>query len=188
LIEQIAVGAMDFDAIEACGHGVLGAFAERLDDAWDLIGFERARNRIGTLGAQKAHMAFRSDRARRDGKRAVVIARIGNAPDMPELEEYSPTRLMHPVGDQTPARDLLLRPDAGRMRIADAERRHRSRFGDDESRRSALDVIVAHQGVGDAPSTVRSIARERGHEDAVGKPKIADGDWVKERRHETDAS
>ena len=68
-------------------------------------------------------MPFRADRARANGKRAAVIDGIGDAPDVPELEKHAPARAMHALHDLAPALDLLVRPHAGGVRIADALRR-----------------------------------------------------------------
>ena len=54
LIEQVAVGSVEFDAIEAGELGVLGAATEGFDDARDLAGFERSWSNEGTLRAEKA--------------------------------------------------------------------------------------------------------------------------------------
>ena len=43
LVEQIAVGAMDLDAVEAGRLGVLRALAEGLDDRRDFVASQRAR-------------------------------------------------------------------------------------------------------------------------------------------------
>ena len=51
LVEKIAVRAVDLDAVEARGLGVLGALSERLDDARDFLGLERARHDEGLLRA-----------------------------------------------------------------------------------------------------------------------------------------
>ena len=57
LVEQVAVGAVDLDAVEARALGVLRALAERLDDAGDLAGLERARRLVGGLRPEQAHVA-----------------------------------------------------------------------------------------------------------------------------------
>ena len=45
LVQQVAVGAVQLDAVETGGLRILGALAELLDDAADLAGLERARGR-----------------------------------------------------------------------------------------------------------------------------------------------
>ena len=54
LVEEIAVGSVEFDAVEAGELGVLCAAAEGFDDAFDLGGFEGARSDEGALRAEEA--------------------------------------------------------------------------------------------------------------------------------------
>ena len=102
-----------------------------------------------------------------------MIARIGDAPDVPDLKEDAPAGAMHALDDRAPALDLLGGPDAWRMRIADAGGRDGGRLGKDEAGSRALLVIVAHHRVRNAPRTGRPVARQRRHENAVGKLQIA---------------
>ena len=71
---------------------------------------------------------------------------------MPELEDDLAAGAMDAVGDETPARDLILGPDARRVRIADPLLADRSRLRDDEAGRGALDVIVRISGFGTRPA------------------------------------
>ena len=64
LIQQIAVRAMQFDAVEPRRLGVDRALAVSLDDGGDFFGFQRARHDIITLGPQQADMPFRRQGAR----------------------------------------------------------------------------------------------------------------------------
>jgi hypothetical protein len=47
LLDQMAVGAMDFDAVESDLHRVACGLLECLDDAWDFACFQRARRLVG---------------------------------------------------------------------------------------------------------------------------------------------
>jgi hypothetical protein len=49
LVQQIAVGAVQFDAVKACLLGVGGAQPISCDDAFDFITFEGARGGIFNL-------------------------------------------------------------------------------------------------------------------------------------------
>jgi hypothetical protein len=46
LVEQVAVGAVDFHAVETGGLGVLGTGAVGVDDVGDFSGFQGARGRV----------------------------------------------------------------------------------------------------------------------------------------------
>ena len=48
LIEQIAIGAMDFDAVKSGGQRIRGAALEVFDDPWNFCKLERAR--LGDIG------------------------------------------------------------------------------------------------------------------------------------------
>src|SRR3984885_4908482 len=164
---------MNLDPVEPGRFRVLGAAAVGLDDIRKLLGLEGAWRDIRSLRTQQAHGSFRRDRARPNGKSAVVIARIGDAPDVPDLKEYAPAGAVHALDDVTPAFGLLVGPDARRMRIAYARGRDGGRLGKDEASGRALDIIVAHQHVRNPPWAGRPVARQRRHEDAVGNLKIA---------------
>jgi hypothetical protein len=183
LVEQIAVRTMNFDAVEPCLFRVLGAVTIGLDDVRKLLGLQGARRDIRPLRTQQAHVSFRRDRARGNGKGTVVINGIGDAPDVPELKEDSPACSVHALDDRAPALDLLVGPDAGGVRITDARGRDRGRLGKDEAGGRALHIIVAHQRVRNAARTGRSVARQRRHEDAVGNFQIANLEGVEQGGH-----
>ena len=122
LVEEIAVGAVDFDAVEPCALGVLGAAAIFGNDAGNFAEIERARHDVVAHRAHQADVAFRRDGAGRDRQCASEIVGMRDASDMPELQEDGPTCRVHGFRDALPARDLFLRPDARRIGIADAHR------------------------------------------------------------------
>jgi hypothetical protein len=102
-----------------------------------------------------------------------MIDRIGDTPDVPELQKHTPARRMHAVNNLAPALDLFVGPHAGGVRIANACGRDGSRFGNDEAGGSALRVIVAHHRVRNPPWAGRTVARQGRHENAVGNLHIA---------------
>jgi hypothetical protein len=183
LVEQIAVRAVDLDAVEAGRLGVLGPAPIGLDDARNLLGFKGSRRDVSTLRAHQAHVALRRDRARRDRKRAIMIDGVRDPPDMPELEQHAPASRVHALDNLSPALDLFVRPDAGGVRIADPLRRDRCRFGNDEAGGGALHVIFAHERVRNSALASRPVARQRGHENAVWKLEVADSERVEEGGH-----
>jgi hypothetical protein len=61
LVEEVAVGSMKLDAVEASELGVLRAAAKGLDDGFDLRDFEGARSDEGTLRAKVADGAGGGD-------------------------------------------------------------------------------------------------------------------------------
>src|SRR5690606_35225507 len=68
LIQQIAVGAVQFHAVEARRFRVFRAGAERLDDAGNFRKLQGARRHERTLRAQQTDVSLRGDGARSHGK------------------------------------------------------------------------------------------------------------------------
>jgi hypothetical protein len=183
LVEQVAVRAVDLDAVKAGRFGVLGAVAKSLDDFRNFLGLQRARRDIRPLRANQAHMPLGGERAWRNRQRPVLVDRIGDAPDMPELEEHAPAGAMHALHDFAPTLDLLVGPNAGGVRIADAGGGDRRRLGNDQAGGRALRVIFAHHRIRNASWAGRSIARQGREDNAVGKFQIADLQRVKQGGH-----
>ena len=179
LVEEVAIGAMDFHSVEAGGLRIPRAFAVCFDDAGNLADFQGPRDNEWALRAQQTDVSAGCDGARRDGQPAAEVAGIGDTADVPKLEEHSSARRMHSLGDDSPALDLLGRPDAGRIRIAHAARVHGGGLAEDQTSRRALHIVVAHQRIGDAAGA-GTTTRQRRHEDAVGELQVADADWFQE--------
>ena len=75
LVDQVAVGAVDLDAVEAGRLGAPGAVGELGDDARDLRGLERARDDEGLRSGRGEDLALGGDRRGRDRQRAVRLQR-----------------------------------------------------------------------------------------------------------------
>ena len=127
-------------------------------------------------------MARGGNGAGADRRLAIVEHRVRNAPHMPKLHENAPARFVDGVCDELPAFDLLIRPDARRVLIADARRRNRCGFADDQTGGGALGVMLGHQRVRHA-DLARAGTRQRRHDDAVGQFKRPDLQGIKECRH-----
>ena len=61
LIEKVAIGGVQVNAIESGELSILCAAPEGFDDLFDLDRLKGARNRIGTLGSQKANVSCSCD-------------------------------------------------------------------------------------------------------------------------------
>jgi hypothetical protein len=111
LVEQVAVGAMHLDTVEAGGLGVLGRRAEAGDDARQFRVVEYARHDVGLLALRCMH-GIVGDRqgAGTDWLFAVVEQRMAGAAAVPDLQEDAAAGRMHGIGDQLPAGDLGLGP------------------------------------------------------------------------------
>src|SRR5471032_3016390 len=183
LVEPVAVGAVHFDAVEAGLLGVFGAEAVGGDDAGQFFGVKRARLRIRALGAQQADVALGGDGAGRDRRVAVQQRRVGDAADVPQLGEDQTAGRVDGVGDPLPACDLLVGPQARRVRIADALRRDGGRLAEDQAGAGALRVVLGHQRVRHAGAADGAGARQRRHDDAVFQGQVADGDGIEQGGH-----
>ena len=180
LVEQVAVGAMQFHAVEPRGFGVLRAGAECRDDAGKLIDFERARgHQFGPpLGGER--LAFHRQGGGGDGQCAVVEIRMRYASDMPELGEDFAACPMHGVGDRAPPPDLLGRVNARGADIANPLRAHLRRLGHDQAGGGALRVIGGGKRIGHVPFK-RAAARHGRHHQPVAQIEIAQAIGRKQR-------
>src|SRR5258708_9721258 len=106
LVQEIAVGAMNLDAVEAGRDRIRCALPETVDDARYLGQFKRAR--LGNIrkGAVDEGLGLGMDRRRRNRCAAIRLQRgVRDAADMPELKEDVATLRMHVVGDLAPSGD-----------------------------------------------------------------------------------
>ncbi|MNO54146.1 hypothetical protein D3C76_446110 [compost metagenome] len=168
---------MDFHAVEAGGLGVLGTTAVGIDDVGDLFGLQRARGRVVAERAHQADMAFGLDGTGGHGQLTVQVAGVGDTAHVPQLQEDASARAVHGLGDVVPATHLFIVPDTRGIRVADAHRRDRGRFAEDQPGAGALDVVLGHQCIGHA-ALVGAAAGQRRHDDAVGQLQVAERDRV----------
>src|SRR3990167_6719331 len=184
LVEQVTVRAVDFHAVKAGGLGVFRAHAIGLDDIGDFFGFQGARGDEVLHRAYQADVTRRLDGARRDRQLTVQVDRVGNAPDVPQLQNDFAACSVHGLGHIAPATYLLIRPDTGGIRVADAHWGHGGGFTDDQAGAGALHVVLGHQRVGHA-AFIGAAAGQRGHDDAVIELQIANLDRVEKCGHGT---
>ena len=172
LLDQIAVRAVELDAVEACFHPVLRRRDELRDHARDLARRKGARRRerleprlIGP------HLAGRGDRRGRDGLRArgqVVI--MSDPARVHELKKDLGSACVSGCRDFLPAFRLRCRERARDACIPQRVRRRRCAFGHDQARTRALPVILRHQIV--RHITNRAAARHRRHHESIAEREI----------------
>ena len=134
LVDQVAMGAVDLDAVESQALRVRGGLTEGLDNAADMLA--RHRLRMLEAGLGQAREAGHGQ-ARRAGARQLRMGRLGRVArhtDMPELRHDLAAGLMHRVDDTQPA----IERRTAEVRDVDAHGRdgvvdHRA-FGDDQAR------------------------------------------------------
>src|SRR5258708_39055983 len=182
LIEQVTIRTVQFDSIETGGKRIFSPSSVVFDNRGNFIELEGARRHKRFLRANQAHVAVRRYCARRNGTCAVKIQRIRHATDMPQLQNDSSSRDVDSIGHPFPARDLFFRPDPWGIRIPDARRRDRSRFGNNQTGAGALLVVFSHQFIGNA-SIARSASGQWSHDYAIGKVPITDLNRVLQCHH-----
>ena len=113
LVEQIAVRAVNVDAIEAGCLRILRAAAKGFDDAGNLFERERPRRDEVLFRPEQRDVAACGNRGRSYGKLTVQKDGIGDASDVPDLREDAAPGVVDGACDGLPCLGLLLGPDAG---------------------------------------------------------------------------
>jgi hypothetical protein len=91
LVQQIAVGAVNLDAIKTGRDGVRGCLPEIADDPCKLVELQRTGLRNVDKAVADEGLGRGPDRRGRDGGGAVLLqVDVRDATDMPELQEYPP--------------------------------------------------------------------------------------------------
>ena len=174
LVEQVAVGGMDLDSIEAGRLGLGGGTAEVLDQRRDLGGLESARRLEGFHALFGVDLAGRADCRGRHWQAAIGLRqRVGDTPDVPQLQEDLAVLGMNGLRHAQPAGHLFGAVDARRPGIPLALRRDLRGLGNDQTGTGALRVVARVQGVGHV-ARCGAAARQRRHHDAVAQRDAAE--------------
>ncbi len=104
LVQQVAVRAVDLDAVEAgLIHREPGRDGELPDDGLDLLGLQSARLHEVLQAVGREHLAGRADGGRRDRRAAVGLQRrLRDPPRVQELQEDPAATFVHGVGHPPP--------------------------------------------------------------------------------------
>jgi len=178
LVDQVAVGAVDFHAIEAGSHGVGRRPAEILDDTGQFGDFQRTRDGAihhapDAILADDPDLGVRSQGGGGYGWLAVVKRWVRHAPDMPQLQKHASAGGVNRIGHLAPAVDLGLGINAGRETVALTLAGNLRGFADDQSGGRTLGVILGHQGVGNIAGLGGAAARHGTHDDAARQIYVA---------------
>jgi hypothetical protein len=188
LVQQVAVGAVHLDAVEAggpagrpCGAAIV------VNDAWEFGELERARCGDGHEAAcavlDDEGLGVGGDGRGRDRRGAPGLqAHVRDATHMPQLHHDVSALRMHGIGDAAPASGLGVGVEARHVGIALALRADRCGFGNEQACAGALGVVAGHQCVGHIAG--RAVAGQRRHDDAVFQLQVTGLCGVKEGGHE----
>ena len=171
LLDQIAIGTVNLDAVETGLERVLRGLPVGIDHAWNLGCFKCARRLVGHgLAVRRSRLQIGNRHCRRRNRQHAARLERGmrDAPDMPELQKNDSALGMNGVDHLAPACDLLLGVDAGHAGAAEACFHHRRGFGDQQpARRRALRVILGVQRPRRERGLRRPHPRQRRHRETV---------------------
>ncbi|MCY1425299.1 hypothetical protein D9M71_410840 [compost metagenome] len=175
LVDQVAVGRVQFDTVKTGRHGIARGLAVLLDDlgnvrfahcAW-LGGLDKTRCAIGIVD-EHLH-PFGLHRRGRHRRLAAEQAAVAEPADVPELGEDATAGGMHRFGNQAPAVDLRLGVDAWSTGVTLAQWRDPGAFADDQPGTGTLRVVLGHQRGRYITGLSGAGAGHRRHQHAVGQ-------------------
>lgn len=177
LVDQIAVGAVDLDTVEASFDGVLGGLSVVSDEAPDLLLRQSSRGRrVVAHGDSTAGDQLVTIR--------LEVVSAGGPAQSPELNVDKRALGVHCICDLLPRRNLLLAVDSGNVGVSSIAGRDEGSLGDDQSsgHRGALFIVVLHEGQRHM-GIVRTETSHGRHGKALGQLDLADLDGGEELRH-----
>ena len=163
-VDQVAVGPVDFHAVEAGFLRSLGGSPVVLHDPRNLGRFQRPWDFVRLLAGGRVDVRLVDlDGRGSDGGLAAVETAVGGPSGMPKLEEDHPALFMHGVCGVLPPFGHLVRVDARRLVPAVGLLGDRGRLGDEQARRTALGVVFGHQAVrrGERPRPWQRVMGDR---------------------------
>ncbi|SVJ78982.1 Uncharacterised protein [Klebsiella pneumoniae] len=187
LVDQVAIGAMQFDQVEAGVERVACGADEFVADPADVFQghFPRrvgGRHGPAALAIGDEHLGLGLDRRGRDRRLAAGLQRaMRHAPDMPELRGDQSAGGVHRLGDLAPAGQLRLAVDTGGVGVALAEAGNLRALADDQPGAGALRIVESVQGGRHVARLLRPGAGHRRHDDAVAQGQVAYGERGEEQ-------
>ena len=114
LIDQMAVGGLQFDTIKPCSHRVLGCLNECVDEGGNFRRFKCTRDLgVERIKGRRIHPSRVANGRGPNWQRSIrVVDGEGASTVVLDLHQDLPTDFMHLVRDNPPSCDLLGRIDA----------------------------------------------------------------------------
>ena len=151
LVQEVAVGRVDLDAVKAGGLGSRGCGHVVGNDTRQLLDGQGAGSLIRLLALGRVDVfTLQLDRGRGHGKGATEETAVRGPPAVPELEEDRAALGMHRFDDLPPGLALLVRVDSRRTDPADALSGDHGGLADQQTGARPLGVVFPHEGVGPA--------------------------------------
>ena len=141
-MQQVAVGAVDLDAVQAGGHGPLRRRDDVGEGGLSLLGGQRVRHRVGHLALRRVRLALDRDRRRRDDPVGAGDVGMRDPAAVHDLHDDAAATLVHGVGDAAPAGGLLVVHDAGLAGVGARLGAGVRALGDDQAHAGALPVVL----------------------------------------------
>ena len=180
LVDQVAVGGVDFHAVEPCLLRSLGGSPVVLHDPRDLGRFQRPWDFVRLLAGGRVDVRLVAlDGRGSDGGLAAVETAMRGSSRVPKLEEDHTALFMHGVGGVLPPFGHLVGVDARRLVPAVRLLGDRGGLADEQARRTALGVVFGHQAVRE-PSGPGPAAGHGGQDDPVRQGQVAQAEGLKE--------
>src|SRR5690606_24364770 len=185
LIDQVPVGGVNFNAVEARVTSMARRVGEILNNMGDFFRMQRAGHHIIALRPQQADMPRTRDGAGRDGNLAIQVFRVGHPSHMPQLHEHLPALVVNGRSDLSPTINLSGGPDTGCVGIPHALRRNGSRFAENQPGAGALAVILPHEVIRNS-SVTGTTTCQGCHDDTAAQSYRPQLDGVKQACHRED--
>jgi hypothetical protein len=179
LVDQIAVGAVDFDAVEAGGLGANRALTELLDDLLDLVDLKRAGWRCLDPAIPGENEILDRNGRWRQWRNAAGHRGVTLPANVPELQKDHAAFGVHGVSHLAPAVDLRIGVDAGCTEIAASLDGDGCGFGNLKAAPGGtLAIIVDHHGARHIAGLVGTKPGQRRLDDTMAQTNCPDLDGI----------
>ena len=185
LVEQVAVGGVNLDALEARLESILGpahVLSDEVGHLLDLQGPRRHERSQFPLAFfvldQRLPLGWMAEGA--TGSIPSGCSEGARCADMPELQEDQAAGLVYRVGDQPPALDLLAAVNARRPGVALSLHRDLGCLANDEGGRGPLGIIAGVESGRHVARLAGPRPGQRRHDDPVRQEIGPHPDWLKQ--------